>query len=642
MEDAKLAYLCLYNPELDAEGEELERQIVFYYSKDKEDTVHTQLRHIGLAQGIAEFSSIFSGGQAVSHLETARSRIVLTNVETSWWIVACVDFAVIPKESGAVEHSSREVSAAAMLISDINSAYKRWRLHHGSLESKLASLGRDGLIEDIGGWWNAWCNLWNVNMNGPGVLKIVPGVKFVNGQIQQTTLEAAEAMIDKEEGLVDMVVTRNDCSSTGGGESDGCVWRGRGVFSTESVIDLTNWVRDCLNCQDGSAFLEKNGFVYHLDQRVQKNLKARTSNQNFFASMPGMTQMSNMSNMIASATKDSVNNFLGLMKMRSMGNLFGSPRASSPESVGTAQTEQSAAVDISTDQQSEEHAIIDYDEAKFSIGLMKSDLEEEDNDDDSEANIEIKQVYLGIASNDDTHSNNNDDTHKTYNADTHKNSNGDKNNDKIDDNETSTTTADLQPFNIVVYQRDPFTFTLVYTKDCDRLNHKKTYLTLHRRLTSLSEPFYADLETKSAPSASQKASKFYYIVLDPAKETFQSSLPDIPTLPIMAELQEKDPAEAEEIILDRLEYIHVHQAIGQLLSVEGGPKSGGEEHEKFIRTAKNWWVYWTRIPEDDRQAIFVRRWTKSGKPPDKSNGLLGVLGKDAKNWLDGYKYYGKV
>lgn len=56
----ELAYLCIYNPLLDPKELNLYNQIVFYYggaNQDIEPTpVQEQLKHIGLAQGVVEFT----------------------------------------------------------------------------------------------------------------------------------------------------------------------------------------------------------------------------------------------------------------------------------------------------------------------------------------------------------------------------------------------------------------------------------------------------------------------------------------------------------------------------------------------------------------------------------------------------------
>lgn len=104
---AELDFLAIYNPSLGTTDDTLENQIV-YYSSPKRDSIdnppiaetskarsalihereNEQLRQIGLAQGMVEFGRTFSGGKSVEAVETEKSRIVLHELESGWWILA--------------------------------------------------------------------------------------------------------------------------------------------------------------------------------------------------------------------------------------------------------------------------------------------------------------------------------------------------------------------------------------------------------------------------------------------------------------------------------------------------------------------------------------------------------------------------
>lgn len=53
-----IEYFCIYNPSLDPTESELPNQIVFYYGGLEEEPtpIQEQLKHIGLAQGVVEFT----------------------------------------------------------------------------------------------------------------------------------------------------------------------------------------------------------------------------------------------------------------------------------------------------------------------------------------------------------------------------------------------------------------------------------------------------------------------------------------------------------------------------------------------------------------------------------------------------------
>jgi len=103
---AQLGFLAIYNPSLGATDETVENQIVYYTSqtdlqrgstrgwdtKEAHNAAHEQknlqLRQIGLAQGMVEFGRTFSDGRSVDTVETEKSRIILHELESGWWILA--------------------------------------------------------------------------------------------------------------------------------------------------------------------------------------------------------------------------------------------------------------------------------------------------------------------------------------------------------------------------------------------------------------------------------------------------------------------------------------------------------------------------------------------------------------------------
>lgn len=56
----QLSYICIYNPDLDPAEKRLADQIVFFHGhsddENNETPIEQQLRYMGLAQGVIEFS----------------------------------------------------------------------------------------------------------------------------------------------------------------------------------------------------------------------------------------------------------------------------------------------------------------------------------------------------------------------------------------------------------------------------------------------------------------------------------------------------------------------------------------------------------------------------------------------------------
>lgn len=104
---AQLGFLAIYNPSLGSTDDTIDDQIVYYNSpqtpsrrprkdgKTSADDIdiarewkNEQLRQIGLAQGMVEFGRSFADGKSVDTIETEKSRIILHELESGWWILA--------------------------------------------------------------------------------------------------------------------------------------------------------------------------------------------------------------------------------------------------------------------------------------------------------------------------------------------------------------------------------------------------------------------------------------------------------------------------------------------------------------------------------------------------------------------------
>jgi hypothetical protein len=111
---AQLGFLAIFNPSLGTTDDTIDDQIVYYASipvltkrqRQKRSARgsgaarrhptaavsqaerNERLRQIGLAQGMVEFARGFGGGRSVDSVETERSRVVVREIESGWWILA--------------------------------------------------------------------------------------------------------------------------------------------------------------------------------------------------------------------------------------------------------------------------------------------------------------------------------------------------------------------------------------------------------------------------------------------------------------------------------------------------------------------------------------------------------------------------
>ncbi|KAF5869604.1 putative vacuolar fusion protein ccz1 protein [Botrytis fragariae] len=309
---AQLGFLAIYNPSLGSTDDTLDNQIVYYYPSIKQNehkrSVFTdtkearafakeqkneQLRQIGLAQGMVEFGRSFSEGKSVNTIETEKSRIILHELESGWWILASINLTILPstaktpvnngksaEEQGTVEYSSREVKPAILLLADVLRAHSTFLLHHAaSMSALFVRTKRSKFVSILGRYWDTYLSTWNVLMHGNPANNLYGGIKLAAcgelgvgvGEEERGSgeREALEGFVGQMDGLVDVMVSRfgdarsNSKEDTSKGftdrpkqpaawlgsgnepaAEDGAIFLGTGALSRKSVKDISHWVED--------------------------------------------------------------------------------------------------------------------------------------------------------------------------------------------------------------------------------------------------------------------------------------------------------------------------------------------------------------------------------------------------------------
>ncbi|KAK8053686.1 hypothetical protein PG996_012987 [Apiospora saccharicola] len=322
---AQLGFLAIFNPSLGTTDDTIDDQIVYYASVDAHNSAappaaprrrnrasrngrptealspeerNERLRQIGLAQGMIEFSRGFAGGKTLDSIETEKSRVVLHELEPGWWILASIDLTKIPlpprlgsaaKDTFAnVEHSSREVKPAALLMQDLLRAHSIFLLHHAaSLSALFVRTRRPKFVAMLGRYWDIYLSTWNVMLHGNPACAVYGGIKIAaSGELGvgvgeeergSGEREVLEGFVGRIEGLVDLVVskfgdtesesisdhnkeTKPDASEAlkwlGLGEEpgaeDGAVFLGTGALSKNSLRDVVYWMEDLYTWGDAA------------------------------------------------------------------------------------------------------------------------------------------------------------------------------------------------------------------------------------------------------------------------------------------------------------------------------------------------------------------------------------------------------
>lgn len=310
---AQLGFLAIYNPSLGTTDDTLDNQIVYYYPSIKQnghkrgaskgtkearafakEQKNEQLRQIGLAQGMVEFGRSFSEGKSVDTIETEKSRIILHELESGWWILASINLTILPgtkkipatkgkpaEEQDSIEYSSREVKPAILLLGDILRAHSTFLLHHASSMSALfVRTRRSKFVSILGRYWDTYLSTWNVLMHGNPANNLYGGIKVAAcgelgvgvGEEERGSgeREVLEGFVGQMDGLVDVIVSRfGDAQSSlkddankgftdqrskqsapwlGSGDEpateDGAIFLGTGALSRKSLRNISHWVED--------------------------------------------------------------------------------------------------------------------------------------------------------------------------------------------------------------------------------------------------------------------------------------------------------------------------------------------------------------------------------------------------------------
>lgn len=235
----------------------------------------------------------FSNGKSVDSIETEKSRIILHELETDWWLLASVDLTRLPSSSETtiqnqsqnvtipIEYSAREVCPPALLLQQVLRAHQIFLLHQASSIAELYTrIGRPRLCGFLKRFWDAFIWNWDVLLHGNPAVDIFNGLKLAAGgelgigvgeeDWGSGEREVLEGFIGRTEGLVDLVVARFGDSSRRSqnpptsssatpspqeinqdwqvpgerilGPADGIIFSGIGALNRASVRDISGWM----------------------------------------------------------------------------------------------------------------------------------------------------------------------------------------------------------------------------------------------------------------------------------------------------------------------------------------------------------------------------------------------------------------
>lgn len=182
-----------------------------------------------------------------------------------------------------IEYSSREVSPAPLLLSQVLKAHRIFLLHHGpSINDLFVKVSRDKFCGILDRFWSRFCRNWEVLLHGNPAVDVFGGMKLAAGgelgvgvgeeEWGSGEREVLEDLIRQTEGLVDLTVSRfgqaappeldsaSDkpsketlADAEAGlpwlgcgqlpGASDGVIFSGTGAIARPALRNLSEWIQ---------------------------------------------------------------------------------------------------------------------------------------------------------------------------------------------------------------------------------------------------------------------------------------------------------------------------------------------------------------------------------------------------------------
>jgi len=189
---AGLCYLTIYNPtikpseaaaRLDEDAEE-ESQILFYSSKERAVSRDKMLRQVGLAKALVNFSGMFGSSVPCYNVHSQSRRMIMVNVEGSFWIHAAVDLAKSPRATSRTSNAKAKSKKGKEPERDIPEqpvfdfhdgslhdlalrehllrGYEQFKITHGSFTTVLSTLGQEALELQLERFFTVWAWSWDI------------------------------------------------------------------------------------------------------------------------------------------------------------------------------------------------------------------------------------------------------------------------------------------------------------------------------------------------------------------------------------------------------------------------------------------------------------------------------------------------
>ncbi|KAI8594705.1 hypothetical protein EDD21DRAFT_393092 [Dissophora ornata] len=138
---ATLGYFCVYNPDFGPTDETQHEQLLYYMAR-KTVSIDVKMRNIGLAQGLVNFSRIFSPTAPCENVHSQKNRLVFYEAEPGYWLNLCIELGTTNRSVKGTDGKPRIITEYlsheihdTVVSALLKQAYAMYRVVHGTMES---------------------------------------------------------------------------------------------------------------------------------------------------------------------------------------------------------------------------------------------------------------------------------------------------------------------------------------------------------------------------------------------------------------------------------------------------------------------------------------------------------------------------
>ncbi|CAI2193224.1 9100_t:CDS:2, partial [Funneliformis geosporum] len=200
-----LSYFCVYNPSFGPTEDSQKDQLLYYTSKNTVP-MDVKMRQVGLAQGLINFTRVFSPSKPCENVHTQKNRLAIYEPEPDYWIHISIELGYVKKVIKDKEGKPKtiiEYLDANLHDSGVRRmlelGYEMYRIFNGPFEYTVRTTGIKVLKNKLEEFFANWVFEWDFEKTE--LTKTVDGILYMplsNSAYSQITSFVTKIQSDYE------------------------------------------------------------------------------------------------------------------------------------------------------------------------------------------------------------------------------------------------------------------------------------------------------------------------------------------------------------------------------------------------------------------------------------------------------------